>query len=243
MAKTRMLKNDLRTSEKVASWPVELRYFWVLLWGYVDDHGKGRDNPLLVKADCFPLDPDITHDTVNGWLWDLVAAGVIVRYTVDGHEYFQIVNWKEHQKPPHPTDDVIPSFDAPAAVRRALHEDFMKDAGSPPRNAGAPHEDFTPVFGLGRGWVEGGDANASKEPPLFCSAHPHGTERPCGPCGDARRVYDAWQKTRKPALSVVTLPPRKGEDEMQPCSPGQHKPSADGYCLLCAQKVEEAVAS
>jgi hypothetical protein len=66
MAKTRMLKPDLRTSEKVASWPIEVRYFWVLLWGYVDDHGKGKDNPLLVKADCFPLDPDITGETVDG---------------------------------------------------------------------------------------------------------------------------------------------------------------------------------
>jgi hypothetical protein len=60
MAKTRMLKHDLRTSEKVATWPIEIRYFWVLLWGYVDDHGKGKDTPLLVKADCFPLDPNIT---------------------------------------------------------------------------------------------------------------------------------------------------------------------------------------
>jgi hypothetical protein len=146
MAKTRMLKHDLRTSEKVASWPIDVRYFWVLLWGYVDDHGKAKDNPLLVKADTFPLDPDVTGDVIDGWLWLLVDAGVIARYKVAGCDYLQIVNWKEHQKPPHPTADILPSASDPLAEIRALHASRMKDAGTMP-------EDFTPVLGLGLGLV------------------------------------------------------------------------------------------
>jgi len=145
MAKTRMLKHDLRTSEKVASWPIEVRYFWVLLWGYVDDHGKGKDNPLLIKADTFPLDPDVTADVVNGWLWDLSEAGVVARYTVDGTDYLSVIHWREHQKPPHPTADVMPAADDPRATRRELHASRMKDAGS-------THASLTPVLG----WVKSG---------------------------------------------------------------------------------------
>lgn len=145
MAKTRMIKHDLRTSEKVASWPFEIRYFWVLLWGYVDDHGKGKDNPLLVKSDCLPLDPDVTAEQVDGWLWHLEAAGVIVRYTVEMTQYLAIVNWPEHQKPPHPTKDVLPAATDPRAVRRELHASRMN-------NAGEPSEDFTHELG----WVESG---------------------------------------------------------------------------------------
>ena len=142
MAKTRMLKHDLRTSEKVASWPIEIRYFWVLLWGYVDDHGKAKDNPLLVKADTFPLDPDITGDVIDGWLWRIAEDGVIARYAVDGTDYLQVVNWKEHQKPPHPTADVLPSSSDPRVVVRELPASCMKDAG-------ATHAALTPVLGLG----------------------------------------------------------------------------------------------
>ena len=69
MAKTRMLKPDLRTSVKVASWPREVRYFWTLSWGYVDDFGKGLDNLLLIRADCFPLDDDVTLEMLVCWLW------------------------------------------------------------------------------------------------------------------------------------------------------------------------------
>ncbi|MEZ2390872.1 hypothetical protein AB6813_15275 [bacterium RCC_150] len=48
MARIRSIKPEIRTSEKVNSWPVEIRYFWIMLWGYVDDHGKGRDNAKLI---------------------------------------------------------------------------------------------------------------------------------------------------------------------------------------------------
>ena len=43
MARIRSIKPELRTSLTVATWPREARYFWVLLWGYLDDHGYGLD--------------------------------------------------------------------------------------------------------------------------------------------------------------------------------------------------------
>lgn len=54
MARIRSVKPDLRISRVVASWPVPARYAWVLLWGYLDDFGRGIDDVRLIVADCFP---------------------------------------------------------------------------------------------------------------------------------------------------------------------------------------------
>lgn len=35
-------------------------------------------------------------------------------------------------------------------------------------------------------------ADAGEPPSMFCSKHPAGTTDPCGPCGTARRIFDAW---------------------------------------------------
>ena len=126
MAKIRMIKTEVRTSEKVASWPIEVRYFWILFWGYVDDHGKGKDNALLIKADCFPLDENITAETIEKWLSILADSGVIVRYEVDGTRYVAVKNWSEHQKPQHPGKDIYPDYNAENATVKESDDTFMQ---------------------------------------------------------------------------------------------------------------------
>lgn len=230
MAKTRMLKHDLRTSEKVASWPIPLRYFWVLLWGYVDDHGKGKDNPQLIKADCFPLDDDVTADQIDVWLDRFLIDGVVARYTVDGTRYIKVINWSEHQKPPHPSPEKFPGPDAPGAVARNLHASLMSDAEQ-------AQETFTP--GLGLGWVEsglgGGAADAAKEPPLFCSQHPQGTDEKCRLCGDARRAHDKWIRDLAKPADTPAAPPRV---KHIPGLCDAHR-QREGECDMCAREAKE----
>lgn len=224
MSKARMLKPDLRTSERVAAWPREVRYFWVLLWGYADDHGKGKDNPLLVKADCFPLDADITGETIDEWLELFARDGVIIRYEVVGVRYFKIVNWREHQKPPHPTADVLPEPEAPGATIRSAHARFM-------HGAGAVREGLTPKLGWVGYGLSGGDAEASQEPPLFCSAHPNGNATACGHCGDSRRLHDKWvrETLRAPATVHQIVP--KPVKHIEGLCDAHRQPEAD--CEMC----------
>lgn len=43
------------------------------------------------------------------------------------------------------------------------------------------------------------EPNPDPEPGLFCAKHmPDGPGRPCGPCGDARRVHDRWERRQPP---------------------------------------------
>src|SRR5690349_5736107 len=68
MARIRSIKPELRTSDLVASWPFEMRYFFVLLWGYLDDRGRGIDAPKRIAGDCFPHDEKITSGRIDDWL-------------------------------------------------------------------------------------------------------------------------------------------------------------------------------
>jgi hypothetical protein len=108
MARIRSIKPELRTSITVSLWPREVRYFFVLLWGYLDDYGRGVDDELLIASDCFPRDRDVTPERVDGWLELIAEAGPLCRYEVDGRNYLHAPNWREHQKPSHPTRSKVP---------------------------------------------------------------------------------------------------------------------------------------
>lgn len=113
MARIRSVKPDLRTSVVVASWPFEVRYFFVLLWGYLDDLGRGLDAPKQIAGDCFPYDGKVTAAKVDGWLTlmghgHLDKQGPVCRYTHGGKRYLHCVNWKEHQRPNRPTPSRLP---------------------------------------------------------------------------------------------------------------------------------------
>ncbi|MCX4596160.1 hypothetical protein OG819_42865 [Streptomyces sp. NBC_01549] len=108
MARIRSIKPEMRTSITVSLWPREVRYFFILLWGYLDDYGRGVDDELLIASDCFPRDRDVTPEVIDGWLETIAEAGPLCRYEVDGRTYLHAPNWREHQKPSHPTRSKIP---------------------------------------------------------------------------------------------------------------------------------------
>jgi hypothetical protein len=129
MARIRSVKPEIRESAIVASWPFEVRYFWILLWGYLDDWGRGLDIPKRIAGDCFPLD-DIDAGDINEWL-DLMTRGLVTgvpgpicRYTVVGKRYVHAVSWGEHQKPNRPTPSRIP----PCPIHESLNGDSVSES-------------------------------------------------------------------------------------------------------------------
>lgn len=173
MARIRSVKPQLRTSLTVAEWPREVRYFWVLLWGYLDDHGAGVDDARLIKADCFPLDDDLTRAEVEKWLVMMAQPSphedepTICRYEAKGRRYLHAPKWSDHQKPQHPKDSEIPPcpFHGPGRPSGDLHEGFMKSSGE-------LQEDQLGVFGASGttrkrasgGLIDGKSNNASDPP-------------------------------------------------------------------------------
>jgi hypothetical protein len=88
----------------------DCRLHFAGLWTYADDHGRGVDDPRLIKAAVWPLDDDIDFDRVDELQAELEAAGRIVRYKDDetGRRYFEVCGWHDHQKPNRPQDSAYP---------------------------------------------------------------------------------------------------------------------------------------
>jgi hypothetical protein len=113
MARIRSVKPELRRDLTVADWPRECRYAFVLLWGYLDDDGRGLDDLRLLVADLFPLDRDVTEKKLNGWL-DLMAtdsvhgSAPICRYSIHGRDYMHAVKWDRSQRVSHAQKSKIP---------------------------------------------------------------------------------------------------------------------------------------
>lgn len=194
MATDRMLRSSTRTSEKVNSWPIPLRYFWTQLWGYCDDHGRGRYDARLIVADTFPMDDEVTAAVVSRWMQALEMSGVISVYEVAGRRYFECVNWDEHQDPPYFKKTDVPDrfgvVPEPSKRSQKILENSRKVL---PNRRGIEGE------------VEGGGKAADAEPPLFCPTHPNGSTAKCGPCADARRLHEQWARTSKPAAQPTLV--------------------------------------
>jgi hypothetical protein len=114
MARIRSVKPELRTDLTVGAWPVPVRYAWVLLWGYLDDSGRGRDDLRLLVSDLFPLDRDVTERKLDGWLTIMATTTgdgdepPLCRYEVDGRRFLHCVKWERHQRISHATDSRMP---------------------------------------------------------------------------------------------------------------------------------------
>jgi hypothetical protein len=189
MARIRTIKPSFFKSDDVSALPLRARLTWIGLWTQCDDQGRTKDHTRLIKADIWPLDTvslaDIEED-----LSTLAAHGRIVRYEVDGKRYLEVTNWSEHQKIDRPSKSTIPP---PTNGHRALVED------STSTRAGKGKE--------GRGREGTRDASAHEadgeamseppdsEPPSRCQKHLNSRNPPsCGPCADARREHNRWQK-------------------------------------------------
>ena len=140
MARIRSVKPALRTSRVVASWPFEVRYFWVLLWGYLDDLGRGLDIPKAIAGDCFPLDDKITTAVIDRWLTLMAASKTadhdapVCRYEVGGRRYLHAVYWSEHQRPNRPSPSLHPPCPRHELLTASLSESLTASLSEPPPN-------------------------------------------------------------------------------------------------------------
>lgn len=207
MARIRSISPELRTSETCAEWTREARYAWVLLWGYLDDHGRGIDNAKIIAADCFPLDDDVTAALMGEWLDLFEAAGSICRYEYENKRYMHATKWGHWQKPQHPSKVRIPPCPEhePAPLLKFEGErqkELMKVSGN-------PHEDLgrvSPTSKEGEGELSRrGSAPAVKpQKPPRCSRHSSSPNPPaCGPCKELRLAWEAKDNLERPALTVV----------------------------------------
>lgn len=81
----------------------ELTFFERLLWigmftRCADDQGRMLDKPIIIRSQVFPYD-DIPASDIHDALDVFSKAGKIIRYSIQGKSYIQIVKWFENQEP------------------------------------------------------------------------------------------------------------------------------------------------
>lgn len=93
----RILKDSIRTSKTVNALTDFQFRLWAYLITYVDDFGRGRAEPDILKGFVFPRRKNVTESSISGALSDLACMGLIRLYEVDGDSYLCFPNWKDHQ--------------------------------------------------------------------------------------------------------------------------------------------------
>ncbi len=103
MARSRILKPEFWSDEKLALVPREARLTFAGLWTCSDDYGVTKGHPAWLKAQIFPYDVDLPLTEFQKWLGDLERIGVIDPFTADGESFFYIRNFSDHQKVDRPS--------------------------------------------------------------------------------------------------------------------------------------------
>lgn len=109
MARSRTLRPSFFSSFSLAKVCRDARLTFTGLWVEADDDGRLIDSPKHLAGAIFPHDDDVTADMLKGWLDELEKIEAIHRYETPRGRYIVIVNWSEHQKPPHPTPSKLPT--------------------------------------------------------------------------------------------------------------------------------------
>lgn len=85
---------DWTASETIDSLSEHAEILFVRLIMKADDHGCFYGNPKLIKAALFPLRP-YSEKQITQWRDELLAAGVVQMYSVDGKVYMKINNFNQ----------------------------------------------------------------------------------------------------------------------------------------------------
>ncbi len=161
MARIRTIKPEFWTSEQVMDLKPVTRLLFIGLWNFVDDFGRAPVAPRTIKAQVMPGD-NFTGEDIQAMLNEIRSSGLIVFYTAEGKEYFEITGWSKHQKIDNPSKYKV----CPAPT------------GEKPKLLAIPSEEL-PAIGLEGKGVE-------KEPRVKESIQPVAKSLPCSSDAFAR---------------------------------------------------------
>lgn len=97
MARARNIKPSFFMNEDLAELPFHTRLLFIGLWTLADREGRLEDRPKKIKMGVFPAD----NIEVDAALAELDRAKFILRYSVRGVGYIQILAFEKHQNPHH----------------------------------------------------------------------------------------------------------------------------------------------
>ena len=113
MPRIRSIYPEACRSRKLAALTPAAERCWWRLQTHLDDHGRAEDEPDIFASVLFQVQRDVTPGMVDRWLWEMAAAGLIVRYTADDTDFLEVVRWGDFQHPQKPKPSRIPAGHGP----------------------------------------------------------------------------------------------------------------------------------
>ena len=98
-----MVKVEFWEDEKLGQLSRDARLLFIGTWNMADDGGNVKLTPVWLRSRLFPFDDDVTPKQLEEWLGELIDAGRIVPYEVQGERYGSIVHFLDHQYINHPS--------------------------------------------------------------------------------------------------------------------------------------------
>ena len=153
MARIRSTKPEFWTDPLMCTLPRDVRFTFKGIWEVMaDDAGRFRADPLLVKAQVWPLEKDISAKKVAKFLRILAERRRIILYDVEGAPYGFVVNWLRHQRIDHPSSSIIP---APPDSLAPTPRELLASDSRATRESLAPERNG--AEGIGNGMERGAD--------------------------------------------------------------------------------------
>src|SRR5690606_28642952 len=160
MARIRSIKPEFWTSEQITECSPNARLLFVGLWTFSDDNGIHPASAKRLKMEVFPSD-DLTQSDISSLVDELLSAGLLIHYEVDGHGYWQVTGW-HHQRIDQPTFRYpLPDGTLPRNVRRRFAEPNSPNAHGTNSEPDSPND--RRLFDKRSGWERSGVERRGKE--------------------------------------------------------------------------------
>jgi hypothetical protein len=108
--RNRIVKATYWTSGELCRWHRDKRDFYRSLWACAEDSCCVEDDMFEVKMTAWPspLDADMSVERFETWRDELIEAGKIVPYEVDGRRYLYLPDMARHETPRNPQKPDLP---------------------------------------------------------------------------------------------------------------------------------------
>jgi len=109
---SRMIRDDVITSERYCSVSIRARLFYLHLLLNLDDYGCCTASAFTLRAMCFPSDIKFKPNILQKLLAELVKADLVRPYKADSQEYIYVPRFKQKlrkssRKYPAPPTDIL----------------------------------------------------------------------------------------------------------------------------------------
>jgi hypothetical protein len=118
MARIRSFKPEAPQHRKVGRLSICARWLWFVMVTQADDDGRLVADPGQFRLLAFGYDRAVKDQSVQAWLEEIAATGLLRLYSVAGVQYADFPSWDEHQRISHKTPSKLPPYQDSGELRK-----------------------------------------------------------------------------------------------------------------------------